>query len=70
MSGGVQREATTALFAQVSSSFRVPHIVTSSFTAARCVRDQPEVTDVVDRGDQARLNHRPAGHHLVTVAAV
>jgi hypothetical protein len=38
------------------------YVVTSSFTLAKCVRDQQEVTDVVHRVDQARLDKLLTDH--------
>jgi hypothetical protein len=37
-------------------------VVTSSFTLAKCVRDQQESTTVVKRVDQARLDKLLADH--------
>ncbi len=37
-------------------------VVTSSFTLAKCVRDQQESTTVVNRVDQARLDKLLADH--------
>ena len=38
------------------------YVVTSSFTLAKCVRDQHESTTVVKRVDQARLDKLLADH--------
>ncbi|HEX8346877.1 MAG TPA: YiaA/YiaB family inner membrane protein [Actinoplanes sp.] len=38
------------------------YVVTSSFTLAKCVRDQQESTTVVKRVDQARLDKLLADH--------
>lgn len=38
------------------------YVVTSSFTLAKCVRDQQESTAVVSRVDQARLEKLLADH--------
>jgi hypothetical protein len=38
------------------------YVVTSSFTLAKCIRDQQEVSTVVNRVDQARLDKILADH--------
>jgi hypothetical protein len=38
------------------------YVVTSTFTLAKCVRDQQESTSVVSRVDQARLDKFLAEH--------
>jgi len=38
------------------------YVVTSSFTLAKCVRDQQEAANVVSRVDQARLEKMLADH--------
>src|SRR6476619_5342004 len=38
------------------------YVVTSSFTLAKCVRDQQEATTVVNRVDQARLDKLLTDH--------
>lgn len=40
----------------------VLYVVTSAFTLAKCVRDRQEVTQVVSRVDQARLDKLLAEH--------
>jgi hypothetical protein len=45
------------------------YVVTSSFTLAKCVRDQQEVTDVVHRVDQARLDKLLTEHDPFKAAA-
>ena len=40
----------------------VLYVVTSSFTLAKCVRDQQETTMVVNRVDQARLDKLLVDH--------
>ena len=39
-------------------------LVTSSFTLAKCIRDQQEATAVTSRVDQARLDKLLAEHDL------
>jgi hypothetical protein len=38
------------------------YVVTSSFTLAKCIRDQQETTSVLSRVDQARLEKLLADH--------
>jgi hypothetical protein len=45
------------------------YVVTSAFTLAKCVRDQQEVTEVVHRVDQARLDKLLAEHDPFKVPA-
>jgi hypothetical protein len=45
------------------------YVVTSSFTLAKCVRDQQEVTEVVHRVDQARLDKLLTDHDPFKVPA-
>lgn len=46
------------------------YVVTSSFTLAKCVRDQQESTAVISRVDQARLEKLLADHDPYKVDAV
>ena len=39
------------------------YVVTSTFTLAKCVRDQQETSQVVQRVDQARLERFIAEHN-------
>ena len=41
-------------------------VVTSAFTLAKCVRDQQEAGEVINRVDQARLEKLLAEHDLFT----
>jgi len=45
-------------------------VVTSTFTLAKCVRDQQESTNVVSRVDQARLEKLLADHDPYKVESV
>lgn len=42
-------------------------VVTSTFTLAKCVRDQQEASEVINRVDQARLEKLLADHDLFRV---
>ena len=42
------------------------YVVTSSFTLAKCVRDQQETSTVISRVDQARLEKIISGHDPFT----
>lgn len=45
------------------------YLVTSSFTLAKCVRDQQETDNVISRVDQARLEKLLADHDPYKLAA-
>jgi hypothetical protein len=45
------------------------YVVTSTFTLAKCVRDQQETSTVVNRVDQARLDKLLADHDPFKVPA-
>lgn len=46
------------------------YVVTSTFTLAKCVRDQQESTAVISRVDQARLEKLLADHDPYKIEAV